>query len=324
MRFVLSFILACVLASSDAGAGEFDPTKKNIEIIVPYKPGGTTDAIGRVIQLIFTQKGWKSVVINKPGASTVLASNYIANEAPKDGHTIYIGGTGFLDANIAFEEDSAGVKYKVEDFAPIVPLGTGTLVLSSSKDSGLASYDDFKKYIKANPDQFKVGFWSTATGKVFSKWAELEGLPQPQMVYYNGSASQITDILGGHIKFTFDSFTATNKHYEAGALNILAVLDDRGGLEKINKVKPNSNVISVPRLHPSFELYTYYGVFAPAGVDPEVIQEINTVINSALKKQEILDFFTEKGVLNVGGTPEQLSENQQKLYNLMKTVGSSK
>ena len=48
------------------------------------------------------------------------------------------------------------------------------------------------------------------------------------------------------------------------------------------------------------------------------------MINSALKKQEIIDFFNDKGVLNVGGTPEQLTENQQKLYNLMKTVGSSK
>ena len=322
MKNILTILFALVLLTTGAIAGEFNPTKKNIEIVVPYKPGGTTDTIGRIIQSIFTENGWKSIVINKPGASTVLAANYIANEAPKDGHTIYIGGTGFLDANIAFDKKAPGVKYEVEDFAPVVPLGTGTLVLSASKQSGITSYDKFKSYVKANPDKFKVGFWSATTGKVFSRWAKLEGLPEPQMIYYNGSGPQITDLLGGHITFTMDSFTATNKHFAADKLSILAVLDDKGGLDKIARVKPKNNVVSITRLQPSFEMYTYYGVFAPAGVDQKVINEINSVINKALGKKEIVDFFTKKGVLGVGGTAEQLQKNQQTLYQLMKSVSS--
>ena len=306
MKKLVSLFIMILFLGTNAYA--FEPQAKSIDIIVGYNAGGTNDKIARLLQNIFEKEKWKSSVIHKPGASQAIAANHVANESPKDGHTIFVSGIGLLDANLMFKEENPGIKYSRESFQSVIPLGTGTLVLTSSKDTKITTYEEFKNYVRANPTQFKIGFWNKHLGKTLIEWARLEKLPEPEIIYYEGSGAMIVDLLGGHIKFTLDSFTATNQHWKNDSLNILAVLDNKDGLKKIEKIKKNNKVISIPQVQPTFELYTYYGVYVSAGVDKETIQKIHKVINQGLQENNAKEFFQNIGVLDAGGDPKVLDQ----------------
>jgi hypothetical protein len=149
----IALVSVLTLASVAVNAQGFNPTGKVIEIVVPYPPGGATDKWGRVLDEIFKAQGWQSAVLNKPGADTVIGSNYVAAAKP-DGHTIYVGGNGFLDANIAFKQKAPGIEYTENSFEPILPLGAGTAVLVVGKNVPVNTYEEFKQYVKKNPEKF--------------------------------------------------------------------------------------------------------------------------------------------------------------------------
>ena len=305
----LVLILFLFLIQQNTRAMEFQPTKKQIEIIVPYPPGGATDKIARIVSEIFIEHGWKSTVLNQPGGETTIASNNVASAKP-DGHTLYIGGNGFLDANIVF--DAPGRLYNENSFDSVVPLGHGSLMLAVSNASTVKTYEEFKNYVKANPDKFKIGFWNFYTAHLFYEWARLEGLPRPTIITYKGSAPQITDVLGGHIEFIFDSFTATNKHYEADKLRIIASLDSKN-LERVQNIKGDKKIINISKDHPTLEISTWYGIFSPAKTDPAVKKQINDVVNTGIKKQKNIDRLAELGVFGAGGSVQELDKTQKDL-----------
>tara|TARA_R110000868_G_scaffold15292_1_gene69700 strand:+ start:1940 stop:2974 length:1035 start_codon:yes stop_codon:yes gene_type:complete len=295
---------------------KFDPKKKTIEIIVPYPAGGATDKIGRMVSEMFEENGWKSIVVNKPGANTTIGSNYVS-KAKANGNTLYIGGNGFLDANIAFKEKAPGIQYKKDSFTPIAPLGIGTLVLAVTNTSEVNDYEGFKTYVKNNPDKFKVGFWNSYTGKIFKEWARQEGLPVPTIVTYKGSSPQIADILGGHIEFIFDTFTATNQHYADKKIKIIATLDQYG-VNKLKEINSESIAVNIAEKFPDLEINIWYGVFAPKGMDIKVVNLMNKIINESLKQSKYQDSFKKFGIFDVGGSPEKLKNRYTSLYNTFK------
>jgi tripartite-type tricarboxylate transporter receptor subunit TctC len=304
-----------------AYSNEFDPVKNPIEIVVPYPAGGATDKWGRVLSTIFAQHGWKSTVVNRPGADTVIGSNYVAKAAP-NGHTLYVGGNGFIDANIAFKNKAPGAEYTENSFAPIIPLGAGTAVLAVNKDVPVNTYQEFKEYVRKNPNNFNLGFWNTYTANIFYEWARKEGLPSPNIILYKGSAPQVVDLVGGHVPFAFDTFTAMAPHYEADRVKILAVLDSRG-VEIVRKVNPKANIVSLGKMHPELDVPIWYGLYAPAGTPSAVITEINQVINTALKNPKYRQEIEALRIANFGGTPQEQKQVQTRVLNIMRNVSKN-
>lgn len=320
MKYIIPLLLSMFLFPL-AQASEFDPVKNPIEIVVPYPPGGATDKWGRVISAIFTQHGWKNVVVNRPGADTVIGSNYVAKSAP-NGQTLYVGGNGFIDANIAFKNKAPGAEYTENSFAPIVPLGAGTAVLAVSKNVPVNSYQEFKEYVRKNPNNFNLGFWNTYTANIFYEWARKEGLPKPNIILYKGSAPQVADLLGGHIPFAFDTFTAMAPHYEADRVRILAVLDSRG-VEIVRKVNPGANLVSLGKMHPELDVPIWYGLYAPAGTPPAVLAQINQVINAALKNPKYRQEIEALHIANFGGTAQEQKQVQSRVLDIMRNVSKN-
>jgi tripartite-type tricarboxylate transporter receptor subunit TctC len=319
MKVAIMGILAVV--SLTATAQSFTPTNKIIEIVVPYPPGGATDKWGRVLDEIFKAHGWQSAVLNKPGADTVIGSNYVAAAKP-DGHTIYVGGNGFIDANIAFKQRAPGIEYTENSFEPIVPLGAGTAVLAVSNNVPVNNYEEFKQYVKKNPEKFNLGFWNTYTGNIFYEWAKKEGLPRPNIIFYKGSAPQVADILGGHVPFAFDTYTAMAPHYQAGKVKIIAVLDSRG-VAIIKKDQPKAKLVSIASRVPGVDVPIWYGLYAPAGTSKEVIAQINTVVNHALQDPKYTKDIEMLHIANFGGTPSEQRQVQVNTLNIMRNVAKS-
>lgn len=313
--------LALTLTASFTLAAGFEPSTKPIEIIVPYPPGGATDKIGRTVSDILNNHGWRSIVVNKPGADTVLGSNYVAASAA-DGHTLYIGGNGFIDANIAFKNKAPGIEYTENSFAPVVPLGVGTLVLSVPANSPVNTYEEYKEWVRKNPTQFNIGFWNTYTANIFYEWARLEKLPKPTIVSYKGSAPMVLDLVGGNIQATFDTFTAIRPQYEAGKVKILATLDPEGA-KVVSQSGPGTKPVIISARHPILNIPIWYGLFAPAGTDPATIKEINAVVNRGLDNPALLETFKTFSIINVGGTPQELDHRQKAILKSMRAISKN-
>jgi tripartite-type tricarboxylate transporter receptor subunit TctC len=309
------------VVSLTATAQSFTPANRVIEIVVPYPPGGATDKWGRTIDEIFRTQGWQSVVINKPGADTVIGSNLVAAARP-DGHTLYVGGNGFIDANIAFKQKAPGIEYTENSFAPIVPLGAGTAVLAVGKNVPVNTYEEFLSYVKKNPEKFNLGFWNTYTGNIFYEWAKREGLPRPNMIFYKGSAPQVADLLGGHIPFVFDTYTAMSQHFKAGNVKIIATLDRRG-VAIVKRDQPQAQLVSIASRVPGVDVPIWYGLYAPAGTSKEVIAQINSVVNAGLRDPKHAQMIENLHIANFGGTPEEQRQVQTSVLNIMRNVSKS-
>jgi len=291
-----------------------------IEIVVPYPPGGATDKLARVVDQILNDNGIKSYVTNKAGADGVIGGNFAARAKP-DGKTVFMSGTGLLDANIAFR--ASGIEYNERSFVPIVPVANVSYVLTVKKGMPIDTYEKFKFYVRANPERFNIGFWNANTARIFTEWARVEGLPKPNIIMYKGSGPMMIDVLGGHVDFAWDTWVSAAPHFEANKLNIIATLDNQGQ-EVIRKINPASEVASVAQRHPELGIGVWYGLWAPAGTPPEVIRQLNTVINQAFKKPQYQQILEGMNVRKYGGTAESLGRLQSRNFDTLKRLANEK
>lgn len=318
IKKLLFVLLALVSLTAQA---EWDPTKHNIEIVVAYPPGGASDSVARIINEIFNNHGWKSIVLNKSGADTVIGANYVAHASP-DGYTLYMGGNGFLDSNIAFKDRAPGIEYTETSYTPVVPMGISTLVLAVPADSPINSYEDLKAYVKKNPKKFNVGFWNKYTANMFILWAKLEGLPKPTIINYKGSAPEMTDLMGNHLDFSFDTYVSMKGPWQSGKVKIIATLTKEGE-QLVHKTNPQARVTNLSKLHPDLDLNIWYGLYAPAGTDFSTVAQINAVVNEALKDPKYSKTLGEIEIVGPGGTIAELNATQQKTLKLLKNVSKN-
>jgi tripartite-type tricarboxylate transporter receptor subunit TctC len=313
-KILLSIILFTI--SMFAFANNFEPTKRQIEIVVPYPPGGATDVLGRLVGEIFAEQGWKTIVVNKPGADAVIGANYASKGKP-DGHTLFVGATGALDANIAFKAE--GMEYTEKSFTPVVPLANISYVLAVPSNSPLNTYEEFKSYVRANPDQFKLAFWNANTANIFYDWAKKEGLPKPTIVLYKGSGPQMIDLVGGHIQFGWDTWLAMAPQLEDNKVKVLAALDSNGA-SVIKKIKPNTNIVSIAKTHPDLDIGVWYGLWAPAGTPKSVTDQMNRIINTAFNDPKYKEKVEALNIRSYGGKSEDLIKMQQRNLVILKRI----
>jgi tripartite-type tricarboxylate transporter receptor subunit TctC len=306
------------LISTTAWANNFDPTKTPIQIVVAYPPGGNSDRVARIIEEMFVDNEWKVVVVNKPGADTVIGANYVAKANP-DGYTLFMGGTGFLDSNIAFKNKSENIEYAKSSFTPVVPLGISTMVLAVPANSPVNSYAELKDYVKKNPKKFNVAYWNKNTANLFTYWAQLEKLPQPQIINYKGGGPQLIDLIGGNVDFAFDVFSTIKPSWQSGKVKIIAALTPEGA-ELVHKADPTVQVPSLSKLHSELDLNIWYGLYAPAGTDFVTVARINNIVNQGLKNPVYVNRLTSIGIINPGGSPQDLERTQTKSFNILKNV----
>jgi tripartite-type tricarboxylate transporter receptor subunit TctC len=315
-------ITAVVLSAvSIIALADFDPVKRPIEIVVAYPPGGNSDRVARIIEEMFTNHGWRATVLNKPGADTVIAANFVAKAVP-DGHVLFMGGTGFLDSNIAFKTKSESIEYTEASFTPVVPMGISTMVLAVPANSPVNSYAELKEYVRRNPNKFNVAYWNRNTANLFTYWAKLEKLPVPQIINYKGGGPQVIDLIGGNVDFAFDVLSTMKPHWQSGKIKIIAALTPEGA-RLVHEANPAVTVPALSKLHPELDLNIWYGLYAPAGTDFVTVARINNVVTQALKNPVYADKLKTIGIINPGGSFEDLRAVQTKTYRLLKNTSKN-
>ena len=316
MKKLSIILLGLFLLAGPAVATGFDPKNKPIEIIVPYPPGGANDKIARTVSEIFTDHGWKNVVINKAGSGGLIGTNFGAKATP-DGHTLLIVATSTLQSNIIFKAD--GLTYTEKSFIPVAPLTDFGYVLAVRRDNPINTYKKFKFYVSANPDKFNLGFFNANTANVYRQWAKLDKLPEPNIVLYKGSSPQQLDLLGGHIPFIIDTFPAIAGQISAGKVRVIATFD-RGSYELSKKLNPTDDIVNLSDQYPGVDINAWYAAWLPAGTPNSVVNEMSEVINAAFKTPQYQTKLEAQNAKFSGGTPLDLEKINKKTESAFKNI----
>jgi tripartite-type tricarboxylate transporter receptor subunit TctC len=263
------------------------PTR-NIEIIVPYGPGGSTDIVARIVaQKLQERLGQNVVVLNKPGASGTLGLTTAMRAAP-DGYTLM---NSYTAEAVVVPQISKTHKYSVvDDFEPVAITALVPVVLMVSKNIKANTLQDFIAEVRANPGKFTFGGGYGSPPHVMGAWMnKLRGL-NVQHVPYRGGAQGINDVVGGHIDMFYGGVAAGKSAIDSGGVRPIAVTGETR----------SSALPTVPTFKeggvPEFDLASWTVMLAPKGTSAEIVARIRKETLAALDDPKTREALTRQGV----------------------------
>jgi tripartite-type tricarboxylate transporter receptor subunit TctC len=291
------FLAAAVLATGSAFAAFPD---KPIRIVVPFSPGGGTDLISRTAGIVISQDlGVPVIIDNKPGAGTIIGTDYVAKSAP-DGSTLVMATFAHvvnpsLQAKLPFDWEKS--------FAPVMLMGRSPNVLVVRPDSPFHSIKDVIAAAKAQPG--KLTFASQGSGTSAHLDGELfKSLTGTTLTHvpYKGAGPALTDLLGGQVDMMFATASAAGPMLQSGRLRALGVTTkDRSPSPVL------ANVPAIAETVPGYAADAWYGLLAPAGTPPAVIARLNAAARKAVASDLFRSKVASEGLVPTPGTPEELA-----------------
>jgi tripartite-type tricarboxylate transporter receptor subunit TctC len=278
----LAVAAALLLVATGASAQTYP--SRPITVVVPAAPGGVTDMLGRILAKRLTEKwGQPAIVENKPGANNQLAAEYVAKAAP-DGYTLFIGPETTFVVNPSIYPK---LNYDpIKDFTPITGLITINQALLVNPSLPVNSVNELLALAKAKPGElnygtFGIGSSSHLNMELFAGEAGIRLTP----VHYKGATPALTDVMAGHIQLMFISVGSAVPQWKAGKVRILAV-----GARKLLEGLPDVPTVAESGL-PGFEAVSWFGLYGPAGMPPDIVARINTEVRSLFADPEVRKTF---------------------------------
>jgi len=279
-----------------AQAADF-PTKP-ITLVVPFAPGGPTDAMARTLAAA-VKIGQPVIVENRAGAGGNLGAEAVARAAA-DGHTVLFGTSGPLAINVSLYKK---IGYDpVKSFAPVMQIGHLPNVLVVNPGIPAKNVKELIAYGKANPGKLSYassgnGASSHLAGVLFNNLAGTDFAHIP----YKGTGPALNDLLGGQVAMTFTDVLTALPHIKSGKLRALGVTTkDR------SQALPEVPTIAEQGIA-GFDVSVFFGLVAPAGTPKDVVDKLNQGFAEALKQPEVRKTLLAQGLEFAPSTsPEQL------------------
>ena len=298
IRFLAGLLAAISLAPGQpAVAQESFPTKP-IRIIVPYPPGGTADALPRLIsEKLAAALGQPVVVENRPGASANIGAELVARSAP-DGYTLLVAAPHVFTTNHLF----AKLSYDPSAFAPISIIASYPNVLLVNPKLPAKTLQELLAYARANPDKLNCASQGNSTSTHLTlEMFKMMGAVQIVHVPYKGTGPALTDLMAGQVDMMFDNLIATMQHIKSGRLRILGV----GGAKRVSSLP---EVPAIAEVLPGFLSETWMGVVAPPRTAPAITAKVSSAIAEAVKAPDVMKRLADLNAEPVGNTPAQMAE----------------
>ncbi len=270
---------------------------KPIKLIAPYPPGGGVDTVARLVaERLGARMGQSVTVDNKPGAGATIGADALAKSLP-DGYTLMVGSitdyaiAPHIHKNLGFEMR--------RDFAPIVELGYGTVVLMVNGDLQAKTVSELVTLVKSRPGQLSyassgIGGLQHLNGEMFKHMAGLDLVHVP----YKGTAQILPDLLSGRVPMSIDSLPTHLPHIKAGKIRALAVAS-----RARSATLPDVPTMSEAGIA-GYESATNYTLFAPAGTPREAVERLNREGNAVMQLAEVREKLASLGIVVSGGTVE--------------------
>ena len=284
------------IAASDALAQQ-SPVSR---IIFPFSAGGSGDALCRILAQNIGQPLDRNVIVeNRTGGDGLIGIRAVKG-APPDGSMILVttGPTMYLLPMVETEPSFDSAK----DFVPVSLLARFEFCVVAGKSIAATDFKSFVAEIRADRTKASFGVPSNGTIPHFtgSRLEQILGIPMTR-VPYRGSAPIISDLIGGHIPFAVTTLADAITQHRAGAIKILAA----------SSAERSPFLPDVPTLKESgvdLAADGWYGMWLPAGSQPDFATKLSTAVGAALAKPDVREKLLAIGLIPVGSTPDGLTK----------------
>lgn len=292
-RRLFATAIACALALPLAAVAQAFPSKP-VTLIVPNAPGGAVDILARLLEKPL-QEAWGQpiLVTYKPGAGTVMGTDFVAKSAP-DGHTLGLVVTSHvinpsLRPNMPFDT--------VKDLTGVSLLATSPIAISARPGLPVKNLQELIDYARKNPG--KLSYASPGSGSSMHLAAELlKTTAHIDMLHtpYKGSGGAYQDVFGERVDLIFDPLFSSLPHIRSGRMKVIAVVSPRR-----SPIAPD--VPAANETLPGFTVDSIFGLVAPAATPPAVVARISADLARILKSEAMQARMAEVGLTPVGSTP---------------------
>jgi tripartite-type tricarboxylate transporter receptor subunit TctC len=301
----LALCLGAFAAPAFAQVGATWPNKP-VRIVVPFAPGGTTDILARALAPELGKAfGQTFIIENKPGAGGNTGADLVA-KSPPDGYTLLMGTVGTQAINPALYPK---MPYDaVKDFMPITLFAgvPNVLVINPAKAAAYKITDakSLIAYAKANPGKLNMASSGNGTsihlsGELFKSMTGTYMLHFP----YRGSGPALLDLIGGTMDVMFDNLPSALPQIKAGKLTALAVTSSER-----SAALPDVPTIAEAGPVKGYEASSWFGLLAPAGTPPDIVNRLQQETAKALATQALKERLVSQGAIPSGSTPAQFTQ----------------
>ena len=297
MKAIRCMLAACLLAAAASAQAAFP--ERPITLVVPYAPGGSADALARVLAVRVGEKLGTSVIVdNKPGASGTIGASFAAKAAP-DGYTVLYDATPYSINPHLFPR----MPYARNALQPLALVSLAPNIVIVRAESPVKNVKDLVDRAKAKPG--KINFASGGSGTVQRLAAELLrqrlGLDMVHVGYKSGGPA-IVDVMGGQVDFMFSTIAASYPLVSSGKLRALAVSSPQRSA-RLPEVPTLGETIA-----PGYEAYEWNGLLLPAGTPASIADKLHKAVVEVLKDDEVKRRFVDVGVQPIGSTPSEFAD----------------
>ena len=294
--FLLAAIGFVIFGLLTPVAGQEFPTKP-VRFVVPFPPGGATDIVGRLVGARM-QEVWKSqpvIVENRPGAGTVVATEYVARSAP-DGHML-----GFVvTAHVINPSLRSSMPYDtLKDLAAVTQVSTQHLVMAVHPSVEARNIAELIALAKKQPG--KLSYATPGSGTAMHLSVELlKNAAGIDLVHvpYKGGAPALQDVLGGRVPILMDVLYAVQPQIKSGRIRVIGLLSPQ-------RDPANPELPVIAETVPSVSAVSIVGIVAAGGTPPALVRRISADLAAAIRGSDLTEKMTQQGMVPVGSSPEE-------------------
>jgi len=301
---LIALALACALPPAHAA----DYPDRPIRIIVPFTPGGSTDILARMIGHKLNEAWGQQVIAdNRPGANGVVAADITAKANP-DGHTLMFVAIGhainpLLQKKLPYDPDKA---FTAVSLTAILPQ-----MLALNPKSSATNLKELLALAKGTkPVNYATGGVGSSQHLATELLAYMAKVKMNHVPYKGGNQG-LLDVIAGHVDFTLTTALTVIPHAKAGRVRALAV-----STAKRLDVAPDVPTMSEAGV-PGYESVAWYGMVAPAGIPPKVLDKLANETVKATNSADMKAALVKQGAIPVGNTPREFTafiKNEQTKY----------
>ncbi len=292
-RFLLLVAGALTLLPPLSGAQSYPA--KPVRIVIPFAPGGSSDANARIISERLAERLGQPVIIDsKPGANTIIGTDHVAKSAA-DGHTVLLTSTAFVVNPVLY----AKLPYDpLKDLVPITIISFTPQAIVAHPNFPAKTTKELIALAKAQPGKISIGSADSSSMLTGHLFCMLAGVDMPS-VNYKGAGPLMIDVVGGHVSIGISGISSVQGQVRAGRAHLIGVASTTP-----SPVLPNGPAIAHSDL-PAFDVLAWFGVFAPGGTPKEILHRLHKDLVAVLQNADV-----RQRLLDIGGEPGGPSQEE--------------